>query len=70
MDRLLDAARQERDGAKYAELTKQFIALAMTEVPVIPLYQPTLDVVMQPDVRRLRLPVPPAGRHSHARPVA
>ncbi len=51
MDRLLDAARQERDGARYADLTKQFIKLAMTEVPVIPLYQPVLDVVMQPDIK-------------------
>jgi peptide/nickel transport system substrate-binding protein len=51
MDRLLDAARQERDGARYADLTKQFIKLAMTEVPVIPLYQPQLDVVMQSDVK-------------------
>lgn len=51
MDRLLDAARQERNSAQYAEVTKQFIKLAMTDVPVIPLYQPTLDVVMQPDLK-------------------
>lgn len=50
MDRLLDAAGQERDGTKYAGLTGQFIELAIREVPVIPLYQPILDVVMQPDV--------------------
>ena len=50
MDRLLDAARQERDGAKYADVTKRFIKLAMTDVPVIPLYQPTLDVALQPDI--------------------
>jgi peptide/nickel transport system substrate-binding protein len=51
MDQLLDAARKERDGAAYAALVKQFVKLAMTDVPVIPLYQPTLDVVMQPDVK-------------------
>jgi peptide/nickel transport system substrate-binding protein len=47
MDRLLDAARQERDGAAYQELVKQFVKIAMTDVPVIPLYQPVLDVTMQ-----------------------
>jgi peptide/nickel transport system substrate-binding protein len=51
MDRLLDAARQERDGAAYASLAKQFIKLAMTDVPVIPLYQPLLEVVSQADVK-------------------
>ena len=51
MDRLLDAARQERDGAAYASLAKQFIKLAMTDVPVIPLYQPLLEVVSQADIK-------------------
>ncbi|BCP54014.1 ABC transporter substrate-binding protein [Kaistia sp. 32K] len=45
MDRLLDQARVERDGARYTELVKQFIKLAATDVPYAPLYQPTLDVV-------------------------
>lgn len=51
MDRLLDAARQERDGASYEALVKQFVKLAMNEVPYIPLYQPNLDVVVQPAVK-------------------
>ncbi len=51
MDQLLDAARKERESGAYASLVKQFIKIAMTDVPVIPLYQPTLDVVMQPDVK-------------------
>jgi peptide/nickel transport system substrate-binding protein len=51
MDRLLDAARIERDGAKYTELAKQFIALAIADVPYIPLYQPLLDVVTNADVK-------------------
>jgi peptide/nickel transport system substrate-binding protein len=51
MDQLLDAARKERESAAYAALAKKFIKVAMTDVPVIPLYQPTLDVVMQPDIK-------------------
>ena len=51
MDRLLDAARQERDGAAYTSLVKQFVKLAMTDVPVIPLYQPLLEVVSQADIK-------------------
>jgi peptide/nickel transport system substrate-binding protein len=51
MDRLLDAARQEREGAAYAALAKQFVKLAMTDVPVIPLYQPRLEVALQPDIK-------------------
>jgi peptide/nickel transport system substrate-binding protein len=51
MDKLLDAARQERDSAAYDALAKQFIKLAMTEVPYIPLYQPMLDVAVQQDVK-------------------
>lgn len=50
MDRLLDAARQERSGAAYGDLVKKFVKIAMTDVPVIPLYQPVLDVVMQKSI--------------------
>ena len=42
--------RSAKSGA-YAALVKQFLKLAMTDVPVIPLYQPILDVVMQPDIK-------------------
>lgn len=47
MDRLLDAARYERDGARYLELSKDYIRLAMTDMPFIPLYQPVLDVALR-----------------------
>jgi peptide/nickel transport system substrate-binding protein len=47
MDRLLDKARQERESTAYQELVKQFVKVAMTDVPVIPLYQPLLDVTTQ-----------------------
>jgi peptide/nickel transport system substrate-binding protein len=50
MDKLLDAARQAREGGEYESIAKQFIKLAMTEVPYIALYQPVLDVAVQQDV--------------------
>lgn len=50
MDKLLDEARAERDGAQYATLAKKFMRLAMDDVPYVPLYQPTLDIVEQPDI--------------------
>ena len=40
MDKLLDAARQDATVGPMPTLAKQFIKLAMTDVPVIPLYQP------------------------------
>ena len=66
MDRLLDAARQEREGAAYASLVKQFVKLAMTDVPVIPLYQPTAGGGVAGRHQGLRLHVPSAGRRHHA----
>ena len=51
MDRLLDQARVERDGGRYSALAKQFIKLAATDVPYVPLYQPKLDVVTSPAVK-------------------
>ena len=66
MDRLLDAARQERDGAAYASLVKQFVKLAMTDVPVIPLYQPIAGGGVAGRHQGLRLHVPSAGRCHHA----
>ena len=34
----------------YEVNVKKMIAIAIDEVPLIPLWQPTLDVVMQPNV--------------------
>jgi peptide/nickel transport system substrate-binding protein len=50
MDQLLNAARNERQGPQYTALARQFIRLAMDDVPVIPLYQPVLDVAVQKSV--------------------
>jgi peptide/nickel transport system substrate-binding protein len=47
MDKLIDAARFETDKKKYDADVKKFIDLAFTEVPRIPLAQPSMDVAMQ-----------------------
>jgi peptide/nickel transport system substrate-binding protein len=47
MDRLIDRARFTQDNAEYETSVKDFIALCMQEVPVIPLNQPSHDVAMQ-----------------------
>ncbi|WP_332118925.1 ABC transporter substrate-binding protein [Azorhizobium caulinodans] len=50
MDKLIDKARFSADKAEYAETVKQFIAMCMTEVPIVPLNQPMHDVAMQKSV--------------------
>jgi len=47
MDALIDKARFTTDVAEYEATVKQFIALCMKEVPVIPLNQPIHDVATQ-----------------------
>jgi len=51
MDKLIDAARFEADQKKYAEEVRAFTALAIAEVPRVPLFQPILDVAMQKSVK-------------------
>jgi len=47
MDRLIDRARFTDDPAEYDKSVKDFVALCMREVPIIPLNQPIHDVAMQ-----------------------
>ena len=47
MDALIDKARFTDDPAEYETAVKEFIALCMREVPVVPLNQPIHDVAMQ-----------------------
>jgi peptide/nickel transport system substrate-binding protein len=47
MDRLIDRARFTDDPAEYEKSVKDFVALCMQEVPIIPLNQPIHDVAMQ-----------------------
>ena len=54
MDKLIDAARFEPDPQKYDEEVEDFITLAFTDVPRIPLFQPSLDVAMQKNMTGYR----------------
>jgi peptide/nickel transport system substrate-binding protein len=50
MDALIDKARFTADAAEYETAVKAFIALAVRDVPVVPLNQPIHDVAMQKNV--------------------
>jgi peptide/nickel transport system substrate-binding protein len=50
MTRLIEAAKDERDGGKYEELVKQMIAIAFRDVSMVGIFQPFLDVAMQPSI--------------------
>lgn len=50
MDKLIDAARFEGDPKKYATLVRNFVDLAWTDIPRIPVGQPNMDVAMQKSV--------------------
>lgn len=50
MDALIDKARFTADPAEYEKAVKDFIALCVAEVPVVPLNQPIHDVAMQKNV--------------------
>jgi peptide/nickel transport system substrate-binding protein len=50
MDALIDKARFTADPAEYDKAVKDFIALCIAEVPVVPLNQPIHDVAMQKNV--------------------
>jgi peptide/nickel transport system substrate-binding protein len=54
MDKLIDAARFESDPQKYAEDVERFITLSFTDVPRIPLFQPSLAVAMQKNITGYR----------------
>lgn len=53
LDKLVESARFETDRKKYEELVRQFIDLSYTEVPRIPVVQPTMDVAMRSNVHGL-----------------
>jgi peptide/nickel transport system substrate-binding protein len=50
MDALIDKARFTTDPAEYDKTVKEFVALCMSDVPVVPLNQPIHDVAMQKGV--------------------
>ena len=50
MDALIDKARFTTDAAEYEKTVKEFIALCIRNVPVIPLNQPIHDVAMQKNI--------------------
>jgi len=50
MDALIDKARFTSDPAEYDATVKAFIALCMSDVPVVPLNQPMHDVAMPKSV--------------------
>jgi peptide/nickel transport system substrate-binding protein len=50
LDRLVDAARFEKDPARHEALVRKFVAIAYDEVPRVPLFQPLLDVAMQKNI--------------------
>jgi peptide/nickel transport system substrate-binding protein len=47
MDQLIDRARFTASAAEYEKSVKEFVALCMQEVPIVPLNQPIHDVAMQ-----------------------
>ncbi|MEP6841231.1 MAG: ABC transporter substrate-binding protein [Bradyrhizobium sp.] len=50
MDALIDKARFTTDGGEYEKAVKDFIALCIRDVPIIPLNQPIHDVAMQKNI--------------------
>lgn len=54
LDSLVDAARFENDPKIYSELVSKFIRIAYEEVPRVPLFQPLLNVALQPNIKGYR----------------
>lgn len=50
LNRLVEAARWETDKAKYDAAIRKAIALVFREVPIVPLWLPSFDIALQPDV--------------------
>ncbi|MEH3085389.1 MAG: ABC transporter substrate-binding protein [Xylophilus ampelinus] len=48
--RIVEQARWEADRAKYDALMRRAAAIAFREVPVVPLWMPSFDVAMRPDL--------------------
>ncbi len=47
MDKLIDLARFTENQAEYEQAVKEFVALCISDVPIVPLNQPIHDVAMQ-----------------------
>jgi len=54
LDKLIDAARFETDPAAYHKEVEDFIALAYEDAPRLPLFQPTLLLAKQPNIKGYR----------------
>jgi peptide/nickel transport system substrate-binding protein len=54
MDKLIEAAKFEKDPEKYRQECLGFETLAFEDVPRIPLFQPLLDVAMQKNISGYR----------------
>lgn len=50
MDALIDEARFSTDESRYQELVRNFVQIAVADVPRIPLNQPSLDVALQKNI--------------------
>lgn len=50
MTKLIDDARFEHGHAKYDAMCRRMVEIAMDEVPIVPLWQPLLEVAMQKTV--------------------
>ncbi len=62
MDQLIDRARFTEDKAEYEKAVKEFVALCMQEVPIVPLNQPDPRRGDAEGGGRLRVLVPPRAR--------
>ena len=51
MDKLIDAARFETNRAAYEKQVRGFVEMAFTDIPRVPLLQPSFDVAMQKSVQ-------------------
>ncbi|MDM0059064.1 ABC transporter substrate-binding protein [Variovorax fucosicus] len=51
LGKLVDAARWETDKSKYDALIRKAIQIAFREVPIVPLWLPSYDIALQPNLR-------------------
>lgn len=54
LDQLIEHARFESDPKKYESVVRAMIEVAWTDMPRVPLWQPYLDVALQPNVHGYR----------------
>lgn len=51
LNALVNAARWETDKARYDAAIRRAVQIAFREVPIVPLWQPSFDIALQPDLR-------------------